>query len=443
MEGFSPARPGASGGDAASLILRGAAAGKVVVLATKPDEKGGQSAPGIPNRPQVATYFADAAGIMVIALDYMPPAMIAAYQQPSSGMRPDNPPPVPEYVYITSATARTILGGDPAALKAGAAGHSFTGNAAFAEKLIDNPARNVVGILRGSDPKLRNEFVAIGAHNDHIGTDSRPIAHDSAYVITHLYREQGADADEPKLGPDEYAHVNAILAKIRQRTNGASARVDTVYNGADDDGSGSMSVLELAEYFAGQATRPRRSLLFVWHVGEEEGLYGSEYFTDHPTVPRDSIVTQLNIDMIGRGDAGDVTGETSAKRPIHGNADYLQLVGSRRLSTELGDLAERVNKEKKHKLDFDYSLDADGHPQNIYCRSDHYSYARYGIPIVFFTTGGHADYHQVTDEPQYIDYEHMARVANYVKDLAVEVGNLDHKVVVNKPKPDPKGVCKQ
>ncbi|MCA9721889.1 MAG: M28 family peptidase, partial [Gemmatimonadetes bacterium] len=91
----------------------------------------------------------------------------------------------------------------------------------------------------------------------------------------------------------------------------------------------------------------------------------------------------------------------------------------------------------------DYALDADGHPQNIYCRSDHYEYARYGIPVVFFTTGGHADYHQVTDEPQYIQYRHMAQISTYIHDLAMTLANLDHAVVVDKPKPDPFGGCRQ
>jgi Zn-dependent M28 family amino/carboxypeptidase len=121
----------------------------------------------------------------------------------------------------------------------------------------------------------------------------------------------------------------------------------------------------------------------------------------------------------------------------------VQLVGSRRLSTELGDLIESVNKSNKLGMNFDYTMDANGHPQNIYCRSDHYSYARYGIPIVFFTTGGHSDYHQVTDEPQYIDYNRMAQVATLVRDAAVKLADLDHRVVVDKPKPDPKGSCQQ
>jgi hypothetical protein len=137
-----------------------------------------------------------------------------------------------------------------------------------------------------------------------------------------------------------------------------------------------------------------------------------------------------------------VTGVTKDGKQIRGSANYVQLIGSRRLSTELGDLVEKVNKDKKHNMDLDYSLDADGHPQNIYCRSDHYEYAKFGIPITFFTTGGHADYHQLTDEPQYINYAHMQRVVDFVKDIAIEVAN-GKRPTVDKPKPDPNGVCRQ
>jgi Zn-dependent M28 family amino/carboxypeptidase len=298
-------------------------------------------------------------------------------------------------------------------------------------------------MVRGSDPVLRNEYVAIGGHNDHIGQSPRPVAHDSIYVVNHLFRVEGADDPPPRLTAEQAAEVNGILADIRRRSGGASARPDSIYNGADDDGSGSVSTLEVAEYIASQKVKPKRSILFVWHVGEEEGLYGSEWFTDHPTVPRDSIVAQLNMDMVGRGAASDVTGSSKEGGKLRGNPDYVQLVGSRRLSTELGDLAESVDKAERRPLSFDYGMDANGHPQNIYCRSDHYEYARYGIPIIFFTTGGHADYHQVTDEPQYIDYDRMARVAQYVADLATKVANLDHRPVVDKPKPDPHGQCVQ
>jgi Zn-dependent M28 family amino/carboxypeptidase len=212
------------------------------------------------------------------------------------------------------------------------------------------------------------------------------------------------------------------------------ARTDSIVNGADDDGSGSMGLLEIAESFARRGTHPKRSLLFVWHTGEESGLQGSRWFTDHPTVPRDSIVSQINVDMIARGGPQDEP---------KGGPGYLQVIGSRRLSSELGDLVETVNREGKHGMVFDYSYDANGHPDNFYCRSDHYSYARYGIPIAFLSTGGHRDYHQVTDEPEYLDYAQFARVTRFLADLAARVADLDHRVVVDQPKPDPEAPCHQ
>ena len=195
-----------------------------------------------------------------------------------------------------------------------------------------------------------------------------------------------------------------------------------------------MTLLELAERFAKEKPKTKRSVLFVWHVGEEKGLWGSDYVTDHLPIPRDSIVAQLNMDMVGRGAASDL---------FEGSPNYLQLVGSHRLSTELGNMFEKLNKAESTPFKFDYQYDAPGHPENIYCRSDHYNYARYGIPIVFFTTGGHADYHQNTDEPQYIQYRHMAMVGQLVFDLGLAVANLDHRVVVDKEKPDPSGACRQ
>src|SRR5205085_2546218 len=157
----------------------------------------------------------------------------------------------------------------------------------------------------------------------------------------------GGDDRPPQLDSAQQAKVNALIADIRKRSNGATARRDSIYNGADDDGSGSVSALEIAQYFASQKVKPKRSLLFVWHVGEEAGLYGSEWYTDHPTVPRDSIVAQLNMDMVGRGAAADNTGITKQGQRYHGNPNYVQLVGSRRLSSELGDLAEVVNETEK------------------------------------------------------------------------------------------------
>jgi len=261
-------------------------------------------------------------------------------------------------------------------------------------------------------------------------------------IWNHVVRPEGADDVGKRATAAQQAAVDSALATFRARHAGAD-RPDSIFNGADDDGSGSVSVLEIAERLASLKPRPRRSVLFVWHTAEEKGLLGSHYFTDHPTVPRDSIVAQLNLDMVGRGGAGDETGHTKDGTALHGGPSYVQLVGSRRLSTELGDLVERVNREGHHDLTLDYALDANGHPSNIYCRSDHYEYARYGIPIVFFTTGLHSDYHQLTDEPEYIDYEHMARVASLVEDVAAHVADSDHRPVVDQPRPDPTGTCRQ
>jgi hypothetical protein len=118
-------------------------------------------------------------------------------------------------------------------------------------------------------------------------------------------------------------------------------------------------------------------------------------------------------------------------------------VGSRRLSKQLGDLVEQVNTESPRPFRFDYQFDADGHPERIYCRSDHYMYARFGIPVAFFTTGLHPDYHQVTDEPQYIDYPKLARVASFVRDVSVRVANLETRPVPDKPVGDPAARCVQ
>jgi Zn-dependent M28 family amino/carboxypeptidase len=273
--------------------------------------------------------------------------------------------------------------------------------------------------------------VAIGAHNDHIGV--LPVAedHDSLRVWNTVMRPEGIGSPAGPPTVDQNARIRTILDSLRKLR---PPRPDSIANGADDDGSGTVSMLEIAEAMAQGPAHPKRSVLFVWHTGEELGLLGSDWFTRHPTVPRDSIVAQLNIDMIGRGDSADIRG---------GGPGYLQIIGSRRLSTELGDVVERVNREGKHGFSFDYTYDADGEPHSYYCRSDHYMYARFGIPIAFFTTGPHMDYHEVTDEPQYIDYPKMARVAGLIEDIALAVADLDHPVVVDQPKPDPNGSCRQ
>ena len=376
-------------------------------------------------------------GALVIANDAMPPQVLKYARQPQATLADEGAPATaanaPFVGSIGAATAQEVLGADPATLKVGAAGRPVNANLRTIVGPAPSPARNVVAILPGSDPTLKAQYVAVGAHNDHIGL-SQPVDHDSVWAYNNVIRPTGAEASPRAPTSAEAARIQAIrdsLGKIRP------SHRDSVYNGADDDGSGTVTVLAIAEALAKAKVKPKRSLIFVWHTGEESGLWGSAWFTDHPTVPRDAIVAQLNIDMVGRGKVSDSTGGGP------GGPNQLQLIGSRRLSTELGDLVEKVNTTGGHGFTFDYALDADGHPANIYCRSDHYMYARYGIPVTFFTTGVHQDYHMVTDEAEYIDYQKMTKVARLIADIATQVANLDHAPVVDKPKPDPKGECKQ
>jgi hypothetical protein len=334
----------------------------------------------------------------------------------------------PRVIILPTASVTKLFGRPLDGLKPGDATPPLAGEIKFEGS--DLGATNVVAILEGADPARRGEYVALGAHNDAIGIVD-PVEHDSLRAYNTVIRPRGANDSPREPTAEEAAKIRAIIDSMRKFR---APRIDSIVNGADDDGSGSMGLLEVAEAMAKSEHRPARSLLFVWHTGEESGLQGSRWFTDHPTVPPDSIVAQVNIDMIARG------GRQDEKL---GGPRYIQAIGTRRLSTELGDLAERTNREGKYGLDFDYTYDADGHPDNFYCRSDHYMYARYGIPIAFFSTGGHRDYHQVTDEVQYLDFTKYAAVTRFVGDLAGRLADLDHRPVVDKPKPDPRGTCVQ
>jgi hypothetical protein len=423
-------------GDSANMIPAGSAAGKIVVFALPP----GASTRATRGAARSAQ---GAVAVAIIGLDQFMPFFTRPQtfvDDPSSALAAaPTPPPT---ILLSSAAASKLALGAPDARPGATATGTATLNFKLSIEPTPFPARNVVGIVRGSDPKLRGEYVAMGAHNDHVGFNQRPVDHDSLRFFNHIVRPGGAEDSGKQPTADQQAEANKVLAAYRAAHPGTQ-RADSISNGADDDGSGSVSVLEIAQKIASLPTKPKRSMIFVWHVGEEKGLLGSAYFTDHPTVPRDSIVAQLNMDMVGRGATYDITGRSKEGAVLRGSPNYLQLVGSHRLSNELGNLAESINKQGKHGLVFDYSLDANGHPDNIYCRSDHYEYARYNIPIVFFTTGLHSDYHQVTDEPQYIDYTHMARIGNYLEDLALHVANMDHRPAVDGPHMDPHGSCKQ
>jgi Peptidase family M28 len=407
------------------------AAGKLVVIATPRHPPPQQPAWFVPRAGATARYRA-AAGIAIVSLDVMPPQLRQAFRDPQVTLKEGAAPTgdvLPTYFYLSAAAARRLIGAGVDSAATGTAGKTVQGSLAFAESPA--PARNVVAILQGSDPALRGEYVAIGAHNDHVGFDHTPVDHDSLRAFNDARRRLELAAAGHDVTPEQVAAIRVNVDSLHRLH---AARRDSIFNGADDDGSGTVAVLEIAEAFAGARVKPKRSLIFVWHTGEELGLFGSQYFTDHPTVVRDSIVAQLNMDMVGRGRAED---------ELLGGPGYMQLIGTRRLSTELGDMIETLNKARRRPFAFDYQFDATGHPEQYYCRSDHYMYARYGIPIAFFSTGNHRDYHEVTDEPQYIDYQKLTDVSQFVYDVALAVANLNHRVVVDKPKPDPHGNCVQ
>jgi hypothetical protein len=239
---------------------------------------------------------------------------------------------------------------------------------------------NVVGLVEGSDADLRSTYVAFGAHYDHVG----------------------------------YAQFELAGGRRSPGRVTAGHEDDRIWNGADDDGSGTVALMAIARAFA-TGVRPKRSLLFVWHAGEESGLLGSRYFADHPTVPIDRIAAQLNIDMIGRN-----------RDDLATEANTVYLVGSDRISSELDQISRDANRALSEPLTIDYEMNDPGDLEQVYYRSDHYSYAAKGIPIIFFTTGLHADYHANTDEVTKIEFPKLARVTDLVYETGARVANLDH-----------------
>jgi len=335
-------------------------------------------------------------------------------------------------ISVTKAAASAMFTAPFDQLAVGATGLPLSGSAGFIDGPTEAPAYNVVGIVRGSDSKLRNTYVAIGAHHDHVGMGP-PVDHDSIRAFNQVVRVRGADDPPPREVTDEqWAKIHAVLDSLH-RVHGV--RLDSIFNGADDDGSGTVLALEIAEAFAKASPKPKRSLLFVWHTAEEKGLYGAQYYSDHPTVPRDSIVAQVNMDQMGRGDPVD--------NPP-GGPNALVVIGPRRLSSELGAMVEKVNARAEHRFTLDYEFDRDNDPTNAYCRSDHYMYARYGIPVAFFVAAAwYIDYHMVSDEPQYIAYDRMTKIGRFIRDYVAEVANLGARPVVDQPKPEPNGLCRQ
>ncbi len=236
------------------------------------------------------------------------------------------------------------------------------------EQIVES--ENVLGLIEGTDKK--DEVVVVTAHYDHVG------------VI-----------------------------------NGQ------IHNGADDDGSGTVAVLEIAQAFA-EAKRngdgPRRSMLFMTVAGEEKGLLGSEFYTDHPAIPLQNTVCDLNIDMIGRID------------PDHaGNPNYIYLIGSDKLSSELHAISEAAN-QKYSQLALDYKYNDPNDPNRFYYRSDHYNFARYKVPVIFYFNGTHEDYHKPTDDIEKINFAKMEKIARLVFHTAWEVANRETRIKVDSNK---------
>jgi hypothetical protein len=249
-------------------------------------------------------------------------------------------------------------------------------------------SRNVVGIVEGTDPKLKDTYVLFGAHLDHVGVSLGAGGRGRAGGT-------GAQPTPPPPGP-----------------------VDLIRNGADDDGSGSTAMLGIAKAFA-TGVKPRRSVVFVWHTAEESGLLGARYMAEFPVVPLEKIQVQLNMDMIGR---------SQDDKPENANSVYV--VGADRISTDLHNLVVLANRAQAKPLTLDYELNSPGEVsipgmQNIYGRSDHFAYAAKGIPIAFFFTGLHVDYHQVGDHADKINYPKLTRVAQLVYEVGFSAANTD------------------
>jgi len=300
-----------------------------------------------------------------------------AYMKMPSMMLPDNAPDIQaNFIFISPKMANALLSNkDLEKLKAkiNKKGKSkpFTIKADISLGLVKNneeiQTSNVLAFIEGSD--LKDEVIVITSHYDHVGT-----------------------------------------------TDGQ------VYNGADDDGSGTVAVLEIAEAFAqakAEGKGPRRSLLFMNVSGEEKGLLGSEYYTSNPVIPLENTVANLNIDMIGRTDNE------------HNKDDqYVYVIGSNRLSTELHQINEEANATYTNLI-LDYKYNAFDDPNRFYYRSDHYNFAKHQIPIIFYFNGVHEDYHQPGDTPDKINYELLEKRARLVFYTAWQLANQDKRIEVD------------
>ena len=353
---------------------------------------------------------AGAVGILLVALDSVPRATVNAAFNNRMTMEPA--PAAggsPAGAVISRGAAARLFGQPVEQLTVGATGQPVTGSWSYEWHMSPTPGRNVIAILPGSDPARASEYVLVGAHNDHVGVNATSFDHDSLRAVNTVTRRQGNNDPICRPTPAQQHRIDSLIARARSIR---PARRDSIMNGADDDGSGTVVLLEIAERFAKE--KPARSIIFVSHEGEEAGLLGSRWFTDHPTIPLSSIVAAHNMDMLGKGRVDQVK---------FGGPTSVQTLGARRLARDFGDIIDSVNATRAETMAIDKTWDVSANPMNRFCRSDQVNYVRNNVPVTYFSLGYAQDYHQATDEPQYIEYDHTARLARFIHDVMLAIAN--------------------
>lgn len=264
---------------------------------------------------------------------------------------------------------------------------------------------------------LKNFYISIGVEPA-LGDDDYYQDIPSSFFNDRLPDSENVVAFIPGDGTsDEVLVISAHLDHIGKKD-------DKIFNGADDDGSGTVAILEIAKAFkeaVNDGYQPKRGIVFLHVTAEERGLLGSKYYTENPIFPIENTVANLNIDMIGRVD------KSHEDKP-----NYVYLIGSDRLSTELHELSEEVN-EKFINLYLDYKYNAFNDPNRFYYRSDHYNFAKFDIPVIFYFNGVHEDYHRETDTPEKINYELLEIRTKLIFHTAWEIANRDERPFVDKP----------
>lgn len=264
---------------------------------------------------------------------------------------------------------------------------------------------------------LKNFYQSIGVNS--------PLGDDDYYqdIPSSFFNDRLPDSENVVAYIEGDGSTEEVLV-LSAHYDHVGVKGDQIYNGADDDGSGTIAILEIAKAFkeaVNDGYRPRRSIVFLHVTAEEKGLLGSLYYSENPIFPIEQTVANLNIDMIGRVDDAHKD-----------NPNYVYLIGSDRLSTELHEISETTNDEYV-KMDLDYKYNAKDDPNRFYYRSDHYNFAKFDIPVIFYFNGTHEDYHQPTDTPDKINYELLARRAQLIFYTAWEIANREERPYVDKP----------